>query len=221
MLRTSRVLSTCFGGLLVHAVVAGCGSSRPTVPALGSFNAGRCAVQRPVTLHQVLWPAARRELAPPAPVAIQLCRYSAEVGRPVLRLMSSRRLTAHEAVAFFAGELAALPRQHGGVVCPDDDGSQVVATLRYPKSRGLAVSVGLRGCEIATNGTVSRTASGFGTPPQKASPLVVSLSASLAAPIPGPLGGERSRLVPRPPLWCSSGRRPAEGRSVPPEPRGR
>jgi hypothetical protein len=132
-------------------------------------------VQPPVTLHQVLWPAARRELAPPGPVAIRLCRYSAEVGRPVLRLMSSRRLTAHEAVAFFAGELAALPQQHGGVVCPDDDGSQVVATFSYPKSRSLAVSVALRGCETATNGTVSRTASGFGTPPGKASPLVVQL----------------------------------------------
>jgi hypothetical protein len=128
-----------------------------------------------VTLHQVLWPAARRELAPPGPVAIQLCRYSAEVSRPALRLMSSRRLTAHKAVAFFAGELAARPRQHGGVVCPDDDGSQVVATLRYPKSRSLAVSVGLRGCETVTDGTVSRTASGFGTPPQKASRLVDQL----------------------------------------------
>jgi hypothetical protein len=143
-------------------------------------------VQRAVTLHQVLWPAARRELAPPGPVEIQLCRYSVEVGRPVLRLMSSRRLTAHKAVAFFAGELAALPRQQGGVVCPDDDGSEVVATLRYPKSRSLAVSVGLRGCEPATNGTVSRTASGFGTPVGKVPPLVDQLERLL------PLTGSRS-----------------------------
>jgi hypothetical protein len=63
----------------------------------------------PVTLHQVLWPAARRELAPPGPLAIQLCRYSAEVSRPVLRLMNSRSLTGDEAVALFARELAALP----------------------------------------------------------------------------------------------------------------
>jgi hypothetical protein len=175
MLRTSRVLSTGFGGLLVCAAVAGCGASRPVVPALGSLTAGKCAVQPPVTLHQVLWPAARRELAPPGAAAIQLCRYSAEVGRPVLRLMSSRRLTARKVVAFFAGELAALPRQHGGVVCPDDDGSQVVATLRYPKPRSLAVSLRLRGCETVTNGTVSRTASGFGSPPGKVSPLVDQL----------------------------------------------
>jgi hypothetical protein len=148
------MLSIGLSGLLACAAVAGCGASRPVVPALGSFSARRCAAQRPVTLHQVAWSAARRELAPPGPVAIQLCRYSAEVGRPVLRLMSSRRLTAHKAVAFFVSELAALPRQHAGVVCPEDDGSQVVATLRYPKSRSVAVSVGLRGCEIATNGTV-------------------------------------------------------------------
>jgi hypothetical protein len=78
-------------------------------------------------------------------------------------------------VAFFAGELAALPPQHGTVVCPADDGSQVVAILTYPQSRTLAVSVGLRGCETATNGTVSRTASGFGTPPEKVPPLVNQL----------------------------------------------
>lgn len=128
-----------------------------------------------MALHQVLSPAARRVLAPPGPVAIQLCRYSAEVGRPVLRMMSSRRLTAHTVVRFFAGELAALPKQHGTVVCPDDDDSQVVATLTYPHSRTLAVGVGLRGCETATNGTVSRTASGFGTPPERVPPLVDQL----------------------------------------------
>jgi hypothetical protein len=175
MVRAGRVLLFGFGGLLVCAAVAACGSSRPVVPALGSFSAGWCAVQRPVALHQVLWPAAKRELAPPGPVAIQLCRYSAELYRPVLRLRSSRRLTAHRAVAFLAGELAALPDQHGTVVCPADDGSQVLVTLTYPQSRSLAVSVGLRGCETATNGTVSRTASGFGTPSGKASPLVGQL----------------------------------------------
>lgn len=173
---------------MVCAAVAGCGGSRPVVPALGSFSAGKCAVRRPVTLHQALWPAARSELAPPGPVAIQLRHYSAEVGRPVLRLLSSRRLTAHKAVAFFAGELDALPLPDGTVVCPDDDGSQVVATLTYPQSRSVAVSVGLRGCETATNGTVSRTASGFGSPPEKAPPLVDQLERILP---PGSADGQR------------------------------
>jgi hypothetical protein len=175
MVRTSRVLTTGFAGLLVCVGVVGCGHSGPVVPALGSFSAGTCATQRPATLHQALWPAARRELAPPGPVATQLCRYSAEIGRPVLRLRTSRRLTAHKAVAFFASELGALPDQHGTVVCPVDDGSQVIARLTYPHSRSLAVSVGLRGCEIATNGTVSRTASGFGSPSEKVPPLVDQL----------------------------------------------
>lgn len=173
--RMSRNLSTGFVGLLVCASAAGCGHSRLVVPPLGSFVAGKCAIQRPVTLHQPLWPAAMHELAPPHSVAIQLCRYSAELGRPALRLVNSRRLTAPRAVAFFAGELAALPTTHGIVVCPDDDGSQVIATLTYSQSRNLAVSIGLQGCETATNGTVSRTASGFGTPPSKASPLVDQL----------------------------------------------
>lgn len=175
MVRRSRVLSIGVGALVACAAAAGCGGSRPVVPALGSFSAGRCAAHRPVTLHQVLWPAARGEFTPPGPVAIQLCRYSAEVGRPVLRLMSSRRLTANKVVSFFAGELAALPQPHGTVVCPADDGSQVVATLLYSQSRSVAVSVGLRGCETATNGTVSRTASGFGSPPEKVPQLVDQL----------------------------------------------
>ncbi|MGA8334422.1 MAG: hypothetical protein WB761_06760 [Solirubrobacteraceae bacterium] len=97
-------------------------------------------------------------------------------------------MTAHKAVAFFAGELDALPLPDGTVVCPDDDGSQVVATLTYPQSRSVAVSVGLRGCETATNGTVSRTASGFGSPPEKAPPLVDQLERILP---PGSADGQR------------------------------
>ena len=84
-------------------------------------------------------------------------------------------MTAHKAVAFFASELAALPPQHGTVNCPSDDGSQVVAILTYRQWRSLAVSVGLRGCDIATNGKVSRTASGFRTPSAKVPPLVDQL----------------------------------------------
>lgn len=161
---------------MVCGAVAGCGGGRAThVPALGPFSAGTCAARRSVNLRQVVWPAAERQLAPPGPVAIQLCRYSAAVGRPVLRLVSSRRLTAPKAVAFFAAELAALPRQHGPVACPEDDGSQVVAALMYPGRKDLGISVGLRGCETVTNGAVTRTASGFGTPPQKAPPLVHQL----------------------------------------------
>lgn len=175
MVRSGQFLSSGARGLLVCAAVAGCGGGRQVVPPLGSFSAGTCAAQHPVILHQVLWPAATRELAPPGPVTIQLCRYSAEVSRPFLRLMTARRVTAHSAVAFFARELDALPEQHGTVVCPNDDGSQVVAILTYPRSRTVAVSVGLGGCETATNGTVSRSASGFGTPSEKVPPLVDQL----------------------------------------------
>lgn len=130
MVRTNRVLSSGFVGLLACAVAAGCGGSRAVTPALGSFSAGRCAAHPPLMLGRVRWPAATSELAPPDPIAIQLCRYSPEPGRPVLRLRSARRLTAHKAVAFFAGELAALPQQHGAVNCPADDGTEVVAYSR-------------------------------------------------------------------------------------------
>jgi len=116
MVRTHRVLTAGLRELLVCAAVARCGRSRPVVPALGAFSVGTCALQRPMTLRQVLWPAAKRELAPPDPVAIQLCRYSVEASRPLLRLVGSRRLTEPKAVTFFARALAALPLPHGNVV---------------------------------------------------------------------------------------------------------
>jgi hypothetical protein len=172
---TSRIRPTSICGLVLCAAVAGCGSSQPVVPPLGPLRAGRCAAHVPTTLHRVLWPAAERALAPPGAIAMQLCRYSADGSRPILRLVSSRRVTKAIAVAFFQRELDGLSEQHGTVVCPNDDGSQVVAALTYPQSRTLAVSVGLRGCETATNGTVSRSATGFGTPPEKAPPLVTQL----------------------------------------------
>lgn len=84
-------------------------------------------------------------------------------------------MTERNAVGFFAGELAALPPPHGNVVCPSDDGSQVVANLRYSPSRSLAVSIELQGCGTATNGAVLRTASGFGTPSVKVPPLLDQL----------------------------------------------
>ena len=78
-------------------------------------------------------------------------------------------------MAFFVSELAELPQPHGAVVCPADDGSQVVATLTYSPARSIAVSIGLGGCGTVTNGRVFRTASGFGTPPQRVPPLVDQL----------------------------------------------
>jgi hypothetical protein len=90
-------------------------------------------------------------------------------------------VTAPNLVTQLTRELNALPEQHGGVVCPSDDGSQIIVMLGYTSDRTATVSVGLEGCETATNGTIDRTASGFGSPPEPVPPLIAELKRLLAA----------------------------------------
>jgi hypothetical protein len=61
-------------------------------------------------------------------------------------------------------EFDRLPSMQGAVACPSDDGSQILALLAYPGGHQVSISVGLTGCALVTNGSVHRTAAGFGTP---------------------------------------------------------
>jgi hypothetical protein len=67
------------------------------------------------------------------------------------------------------------PPARGVTACPDDDGSLVVASLVYRAGRVLTISVSLTGCEEVTNGTVNRTAEGFGSPRAFGRQLIVEL----------------------------------------------
>ncbi|MGH2916126.1 MAG: hypothetical protein ACRDMX_14185 [Solirubrobacteraceae bacterium] len=72
-------------------------------------------------------------------------------------------------------EFDRLPSLHGAVACPADDGSQILTRLVYPGDRDVLISVGLTGCETVTNGSVSRTAAGLGSPRAFGPQLVTQL----------------------------------------------
>lgn len=125
-----------------------------------------CLQTAPTRLPTELWPPARTSLAPRGATSIQLCRYSGLNARPPLTLDRMRLLRASDLNATLIGQFDRLPAPpRGATACPADDLSQVVALLAYPHGRTVPVSVGLTGCRSVTNGTVQRTASGFGTPP--------------------------------------------------------
>ncbi len=105
------------------------------------------------------------QLAPPGASEIRLCRYSGLNARPRLALVSSRLLESQELIRQLLSEFDRLPSIRGVTACPMDDGSQILALLAYPGGRKLSISVGLTGCALVTNGSVHRTASGFGSPP--------------------------------------------------------
>lgn len=91
---------------------------------------------------------------------MRLCRFSGLNGRPRLSLVRSTLIRRAALRRTLLRDFDKLPRQPAIVNCPSDDGSQILALLAYPNGRRVAVSVGLTGCEIVTNGSVSRTAAG-------------------------------------------------------------
>jgi hypothetical protein len=78
-------------------------------------------------------------------------------------------------------EFNRLPSLRGAVACPNDDGSEIVAWLAYPGGHQVPVSVGLTGCALVTNGSVHRTAAGFGTPRAFGPQLLTSLEQLVGA----------------------------------------
>jgi hypothetical protein len=86
------------------------------------------------------------------------------------RLLESRRL-----VRPLVREFDRLPALSGPVACPNDNGSQIVVLLSYPDGRQVSISVGLTGCALVSNGSVHRSAAGFGTPPPFGPRLVAQL----------------------------------------------
>jgi hypothetical protein len=56
-----------------------------------------------------------------------------------------------------------------------DDASQILAVLAYPGGREVRISVGLTGCEAVSNGSVHRTAAGYGPHPRRGPRLLAEL----------------------------------------------
>jgi hypothetical protein len=102
--------------------------------------------------------AEAKSLVPGAPCVIELSRYQGIsdarlVGRSVVRSRSTvGRLTTE-----FNG-LPPIPM--GTYSCPDDNGSKVVAILKYRTGQSLRLAITLSGCPVAKRGSVTRSALG-------------------------------------------------------------
>lgn len=124
-----------------------------------------CPRRTPGHIPTNSWTPARHELAPPGATTIRLCRYSGLDALPRLALLRSVTIRARGLVRELVHELDALPVIRGAVACSLDDGSEIVALLAYPSHHVVMISVGLRGCELVTNGSVYRTAAVIGSSP--------------------------------------------------------
>lgn len=99
-------------------------------------------------------------MAPPGVKVVRLCRYSRRNQRAPLTLTSSKLITSTALVGQLQRAFDALRPQKGPIACPVDNGSRILARLRYPDRHEVTISVGLAGCETVTNGNLSRIALG-------------------------------------------------------------
>jgi hypothetical protein len=119
-----------------------------------------CPTRAPATLSANN-PRSAQSLVPSGARWLVLCRYhglnpAALAGR----LERSAAVTAHTTLTGVAAELNALPSQGNYVFhCPMDDGSEILAIFGYPSGTTDTVSIGLTGCQLVTNGRITRTAS--------------------------------------------------------------
>ena len=149
---------------MIAALVVFAGLGVGIGPALSAPRRARqepqlCPAKTPARIAPERSAAARRELAPPGVGSIALCRYSSLNDHPPLSLTHSRLISRQSIVRKLVREFDHLPRgPRGPVACPSDDGSEILALLRYPQGREVTISVHLTGCTPATNGSVSRMA---------------------------------------------------------------
>jgi len=141
--------------------------------ALGGSGAGAasgpatCPSKAPAGVPVNLWPAAKRKLAPAGAGAIRLCRYAGlNTAATPGSLVGSRLVRSAPLVGKLVWEFGQLKQAPPGAVfaCPNDDGSQALALLAYRHGEEVTISVDMTGCSGVSNGDVSRTASGYGTP---------------------------------------------------------
>jgi hypothetical protein len=101
-------------------------------------------------------------LVPAGATAVLLCRYRGlNPPATALRLEQRRVVDSPRTIATLTNELDALPRQSRFVMCPMDDGSEIVATFSRGAETLAVVRVGLTGCRIVRRrGGTTRTAGG-------------------------------------------------------------
>jgi hypothetical protein len=149
-------------GLPLVLVCAACahGSAHASHHAPPVKRAARreCAHVSPAVRLGRVRATAHGELAPSGALAIRLCRYSGLNAHPPQALVRVADVRSPARVAGLVRRLNRLPAMPSPVVCPNDDASQIVLLLSYPRSRTLTISAGLSGCTTVTNGGEHRTA---------------------------------------------------------------
>jgi hypothetical protein len=160
------------GGIPLIAGTGANASARGT-----TTSAARCPQGSPKGIAPESWDEARHILAPNGAHTIRLCQYSGLNAQRPLSLVHSRLLTQPAVVSGLVRRFDGLPRfpKGGGIACPSDDGSQIIALLTYPHGRRVRISVGEQGCNDVKNGSVVRTASGFGPHPARGPRLLAQL----------------------------------------------
>jgi hypothetical protein len=78
--------------------------------------------------------------------------------------------------------LPPFPPGPGATACGSDDESQIVARLAYRGGHRVTIALSLGGCARVTNGSLVRTAFGFGSPRQFGPELLEELQRLTAAP---------------------------------------
>lgn len=158
------------------ALAAASGSSSRSHVWVSAAQPARCSHKEP-RIPAEGWSAAEHKLAPTGARAIRLCRYSGLNDHPRLRLVRARLLSRTGLVAQLVTRFNRLPSgPRGAVSCPADDGSEIVALVSYPGGHEVRISVGLTGCLQVTNGSVRRTASGYGPHPARGPRLLAELN---------------------------------------------
>ena len=145
-------------GAVTHAQTSSLLSvRRVTLPArpavvVRALPPGPCRVPM-----SVAGPAA--QLVPGTPCAIVLSRYRGLPARPGTQLVARVRVRRASLLVELASEFDALrPMPPGSYACPEDNGSEIEATLKYPRQQALEVAIALSGCRTVARGQVHRWA---------------------------------------------------------------
>jgi len=132
------VASAAAGNARAVAATARCPASAPPAPKAGGASI----------------------LVPPGAVSLLLCRYGGLNSKAPHRLLRARFVSTRKEIGGIVGSLDRLPKMRKVIMCPMDDGSEIVATFRYPSAAPVTIDIGLTGCRTITNGRLTRTAAG-------------------------------------------------------------
>lgn len=159
-----RLCLSMICALAVCAALGACGDThaqssssvsvhRVTLPAqspavVRQVPPGRCHSPKNVT-------AGNGELVPGTPCVVVLSRYRGLPARLVARVELRRASLLRRLTSEFD---ALRPMPPGAYACPDDNGSEIKAILRYPRQQSLQMDIALSGCRAVARGPVGRWA---------------------------------------------------------------